>query len=673
MSPSIMTFLRLTSVLAALLLTATLRAQAPALAVTQPVPAQTAPVPTTLNLTSYFGYSGVTGTIVQFDTDLGKFNVELLYNAAPLSVANFLNYVSNSSYNDTIFHRSAKLSGTGNQILQGGGYTYAIPPDFVVHKPAIPLEYNLPNARGTIAFARTSDPNSATSEWFINVNDNTTVLGASNGGGYAVFGRVIGGGMTVVDALAAVPVYDLTGGNAANPFSSLPLQNLSTSAVNLENLIHVRSVAVVPLYPTAGSSASVLGFSAVSANPALLSVGLSGSTLTMTPGAGSGFTTVTVTATDAEGASVQTTFNVTVGPQVPAITTQPTSVTVPTGMATVLRVSALGAPLNYQWKKDGTAITGETRSSLVVNTAGSYTVTVQNGAGSVTSDAAVVTAVTSTNPGRLSNLSIRTDAGTADQTLIVGFVVGGTGTSGSKALLLRGVGPTLGGLGVASFLPDPTLNVYASGSSSVVATNNNWGGDVNVTAVGTAVGAFPLASAISKDAALVFNTTGGVYTAQVVGAGVSTGVALAEIYDATPPGDYTLSTPRLTNASARAQVGLGEHVLIAGFVVTGDTARTLLIRGLGPTLTSLGVTNALANPRLDLFNSSGDTVASNDDWAGDVTIKNVSATIGATALVSDSSQDAVLLVTLPPGVYTAQVSGVGATTGVALAEVYEVQ
>lgn len=667
-----MTLLRLSSALAALLLTATLRAQAPALAATQPVPAQTAPVSTTLDLKSYFGYTGVTGTIVQFDTDLGKFNVEMLYSAAPQSVANFLNYISNSAYNDTIFHRSVKLSGTGNQIIQGGGYTYDIPPDYVTHKPAIPLEYNLPNTRGTIAYARTSDPNSATSEWFFNVDDNTTILGASNGGGYAVFGRVIGAGMTVVDAIAALPTRnpypDWT--DNTNPFLNLPLQNMTGTKVDL---VRIRSVAVVPLYPAAGGAASVLAFSAVSANPTLLGVSLAGSTLTMTPGAGSGFTTVTVTATDAEGAAVQTTFDVTVGPQVPAITTQPMSVTVPTGMATVLRVSALGLPLNYQWNKGGVPITGETRSTLVVNAAGSYTVTVQNGAGAATSNAAVVTTVTSANPGRLSNLSIRTDAGTADQTLIAGFVVGGAGTSGTKALLLRGVGPTLGGLGVASFLPDPTLNVVASSDGSVVATNNNWGGDANVTAVGSAVGAFPLASAISKDAALVFSTTGGVYTAQIVGAGASTGVALAEIYDATPAGDYTLSTPRLLNASARAQVGTGEHILIAGFVVTGETARTLLIRGLGPTLTALGVANALANPRLDLFDGSGAALAGNDDWAGDTTIKSVSATVGATTLASDSSQDSVLLVTLPPGVYTAQVSGVGGTTGVALVEIYEVQ
>ena len=140
--------------------------------------------PVTIDLRNHFGLSGVTGTVVQFTTVLGTFNVEMLATAAPVSVSNFLSYVNDGSYQNTIFHRSAKLSGTGNGIIQGGANTYALPPGNVATKSPIALEYNLPNARGTLAMARTSAADSATSQWFFNVNDNSTVLGAANGGAH---------------------------------------------------------------------------------------------------------------------------------------------------------------------------------------------------------------------------------------------------------------------------------------------------------------------------------------------------------------------------------------------------------------------------------------------------------------------------------------------------------
>ncbi len=310
--------------------------------------------------------------------------------------------------------------------------------------------------------------------------------------------------------------------------------------------------------------------------------------------------------------------------------------------------------------------------------AGTYAITLSgtNGAGtsSVTFTLTVNAPAPEVVPTRLTNLSVRIGAGTGDNTLIVGFVVGGAGTSGTKPLLIRAVGPTLASYGVTGTLVDPTLELIPQGASTPLATNDNWAGDAQVTAVGNTVGAFPLSGAASKDAALYLTPASGVYTAKVTGVGGTSGIALAEIYDASSSA-YAASTPRLINVSARAQVGTGDGVLIAGFVVDGTASRTVLIRAVGPTLGTYGVMGSLADPQLELtktVNGATVVVATNDNWAGDAQIILVGTTVGAFALSGVSSKDAAILVTLPPGVYSAKATGVGNTTGVALIEVYEV-
>jgi hypothetical protein len=128
----------------------------------------------------------------------------------------------------------------------------------------------------------------------------------------------------------------------------------------------------------------------------------------------------------------------------------------------------------------------------------------------------------------------------------------------------------------------------------------------------------------------------------------------------------------MAQVSTRAQVGTGGDVLIAGFTVDGTAPRTLLIRAVGPTLAGFGVTNALSDPRLDIFTAGSATTPafSNDNWNGDAAIAAASA--GAFPLTNAGSRDAALVVTLAPGTYTARVSGVGGATGIALLEVYEV-
>jgi hypothetical protein len=146
------------------------------------------------------------------------------------------------------------------------------------------------------------------------------------------------------------------------------------------------------------------------------------------------------------------------------------------------------------------------------------------------------------------------------------------------------------------------------------------------------------------------------------------------VYDASAPDAFVISTPRLTNVSALTQVGTGGDILIAGFSVTGTTPKTVLVRGIGPALNAFGVTGSLADPKLELFQSgASNAMAANDNWgaANTTQIAAAAAGVGAFALATDS-KDAVLLISLPPGSYTAQVTGVGGTTGLALVEIYEV-
>jgi len=259
--------------------------------------------------------------------------------------------------------------------------------------------------------------------------------------------------------------------------------------------------------------------------------------------------------------------------------------------------------------------------------------------------------------GRLVNLSIRSTTSDAVPTIIVGFVTVGTG---AKQFLLRGVGPTLQTLGVSDVLADPTLRVYAG--PNLLAQNDNWGAGGSLREAAAAVGAFQLPDN-SRDAALLQTLGAGAYTVQVEG---GNGVALVEAYEvgANP-------ATRLINLSARAQVGLGGDVLIAGFVIGGEGARTVLVRAVGPGLAAFGVTGFLTDPRLDVYRGTS-LLQSNDNWGGGAALSTVFAQVGAFGLVANS-RDAVLLLTLQPGAYSAQISGVGGTIGDALVEVYEVR
>lgn len=344
----------------------------------------------------------------------------------------------------------------------------------------------------------------------------------------------------------------------------------------------------------------------------------------------------------------------------PAISAQPAAVVADLGTGAVFSVTATGAdPLSYQWRKDGVAINGSTNSTLTVagvqlNSAGNYDVVITSPAGSVISSPAALTVGSS----RLSNLSVRSTLADG-QILIVGFGISG---NGQKQMLIRGIGPALAQFGVSGTLADPQLRLFDGATQ--MNQNDDWGGSATMSSTFTSVGAFGLA-ANSKDAALLVQLSPKSYSAQV-SATTGSGVTLVEVYDA----DANSSGARLTNVSARNPVGTGANVLVIGFAISGSLPKTLLMRGVGPSLAQFGVGGVLADPVLTVFNSGGATINSNNDWGGGTTLSSAFDQVGAFGLPT-TSKDAALVITLQPGTYTAQISGANNTTGVALVEVYE--
>ncbi len=268
---------------------------------------------------------------------------------------------------------------------------------------------------------------------------------------------------------------------------------------------------------------------------------------------------------------------------------------------------------------------------------------------------------------RFVNTSTRSFVGAGNHVLIVGFVIDGPAP---KQILLRAVGPGLTAQGVSGVLAQPKIQLHHG--ATVLDENAGWSTAPNhadIASVASATGAFALAEG-SRDAALLVTLDPGVYSAVVSGADGGTGVALAEIYEAPiPPTD----AGKLVNISGRGQIGADSNTLIAGFVISGNTTKQVLIRAVGPGIKPMGVDDAVTGVKLSLFHNSA-VIASNDKWGSAATAPAVVTAASATGAfpLADGSGDSALLVTLEPGIYSVHATGVSGATGVALIEVYEV-
>jgi cyclophilin family peptidyl-prolyl cis-trans isomerase len=526
-----------------------------------------------IDLTTVFADSDVNAA-VRMTTVLGAIDVALFGQQKPITVANFLKYVDQGRYfivdpttgqtASSFVHRSV-----AGFVIQSGGFLGTVDPSLstnpnkdnvqptqVLSFGAIQNEPGISNKRGTIAMAKVAnDPNSATSQWFINLADNTT--GTNNldtqNGGFTVFGRVVGNGMSVVDAIAAVPRF-----NAGSPFDSVPLRNYSSGSIKVGNLVSIPGIARI----------SPLNFSAVSDNPSV-AVGISGTKLLMA-GNQIGTAHITVTATDLDGATVSQMFTVNViaapgrlvqlstrmqigkgdnvliggfimrgaaskrlmirgiGPS----TGQPGSLSDPflelrDNNGTIMTNDNWGDAPNAQDMIDAhVAPTSPNESGILItvpsNTTNAFYTATVTGANNTSGLGLVEVYDLDFGPGStLLNISTRGLVGVDPNELIGGFYVGG---SESKQILIRGIGPSLASANITNFLTDPILEVHDAQGGVYI--NDDWGQSADKTAIQNS----GLAPTNPKESAVLRILPPGPYTAILRGTNGTTGVGSVEVY-----------------------------------------------------------------------------------------------------------------------------------------------
>lgn len=240
---------------------------------------------------------------------------------------------------------------------------------------------------------------------------------------------------------------------------------------------------------------------------------------------------------------------------------------------------------------------------------------------------------------------------------IGGFIITGTAP---KRVLIRVLGPSLSSFALTDLLPDPRVELHGpSGFATIM--NDDWGDD---PVQKTQIESTGLAPTNELESAIDVTLTPGSYTALAKGKGDASGLGVVEVYD------LSQDVPaRLANISTRAFAGTGNSIIIAGFTLGGHSGPDrVVVRGLGPSLSSAGVPNALANPRLELRNAQGVVLIANDNWQDDPAQK---AEISAAQLAPTNESEAAIIQTLGAGAYTALLSGTNNTTGVGLVEVYD--
>jgi cyclophilin family peptidyl-prolyl cis-trans isomerase len=523
---------------------------------------------------------------VRMTTVLGTFDIALFGQQKPVTVANFLKYVDEGRYllvdptngqlASSFIHRS--ISGF---IIQGGGYIGTVHPDrpnearptAVLPFSPIQNEPGISNTRGTIAMAQMgSNPDSATSEWFINLANNGgppnnldirfTAPNGSAAGPYTVFGRIVSNGMTVVDAIAAVPRYNFSGAGGA--FAQLPLRNYNGSAaVQVSNFVSIPGIAQI----------SPLSFSATSDN-ANVSVTVSGTKL-LVGGNQVGTANITVTATDLDGATVQDTFAVNVIAAPGRLVNLSTRMQVGTGDNALIAgfimqgappkrlgvralgpsLTALGVPnalanpilelrdstgatiaTNDDWgsagnNQDLTDVglnPGSPEESAILTTVPSSTpgtayTAIMRGVNDTTGVGVVEVYDLDSGPGStLLNISTRGQVGADPNALIGGFILGGTE---SKLIFVRAIGPSLTQFGIANALVDPTLELR-NAQGGLVDSNDDWMNSPQMTQIEDS----GLAPTHAKESAVVQTLAAGQYTAIVRGVDGGTGIGSVEVY-----------------------------------------------------------------------------------------------------------------------------------------------
>jgi hypothetical protein len=250
-----------------------------------------------------------------------------------------------------------------------------------------------------------------------------------------------------------------------------------------------------------------------------------------------------------------------------------------------------------------------------------------------------------------------------DKVLIGGFIISGCEP---KKVIIRGMGPSLNGVGVT--LADPTLELHQG--ATTLATNDNWKiNDQTGQSQEADIRATTIPPPNDLESAIVMTLSPGAYTAILAGKNGGMGVGVVEVYDLNQA-----ANSKLANISTRGFVDTGNNVMIGGLIVGGGGTAKVIVRALGPSLTGAGIAGALSDPTLELHDGSGTTLATNDNWKiDDQTGQSQQAEIEATTIPPTNDLESALVATLAPGNYTAIVRGKNNTTGIGLVEAYNLQ
>jgi hypothetical protein len=264
------------------------------------------------------------------------------------------------------------------------------------------------------------------------------------------------------------------------------------------------------------------------------------------------------------------------------------------------------------------------------------------------------TATATPSPAAVIELSTRMRVQTGDNVGIGGFIITG---NAPKHVILRAIGPSLTQYGVPGALADPVMELHGPGAFATI-TNDNWRDTQAAEIKATFI---PPSNLL--ESAIVATLAPGAYTAIVSGKNNTSGVALVEVYDL----DHSPAST-LANLSTRAFVSTADNIVIAGFLVNAVVNDRIAVRGIGPSLTALGVVNALANPTLELRDSNAALLVANNNWQDDPA---QAAELTAAGLAPTNPLESGIAATLPPGLYTALLAGVNNGTGVGVVEVYD--
>lgn len=254
---------------------------------------------------------------------------------------------------------------------------------------------------------------------------------------------------------------------------------------------------------------------------------------------------------------------------------------------------------------------------------------------------------------------------TGERVLISGFIINFSSANAVKWLAIRGLGPSLQSLGIPDVLANPELQIFDR-FGSLFRSNNDWQNDPTQAMALNALG-LGLQDASESGIYIGFGDYSGLLPLTAILSGVNggTGVGVLEIYDTNPDADS-----QLANVSTRGFVGTGDNVMIGGFILGHRSDNTnVVVRGIGPSLSQFGLSPALADPTLELYNSDGGLLATNDNWQDDPISASYLTSLG---LAPTDPKESGVFMFLPPGAFTAILAGKNGGTGIGLIEIYNV-